>query len=49
MKDLICYLLDINIPVQSNAAERGLFDRAVETIDYYYPVWPLTATESVFL
>ena len=49
MKDLVCCSLDVNIPVQSDAAERRLFDRVVEAIDYYYPVRPSTPTESVFL
>ena len=48
MKDLICCLFDVNIPVQSNAAERRLFNCAVKAIDYYYPIRPPTPTESVF-
>ena len=35
--------------MQSDAAERRLFDRAVGAIDYYCPVRPPTPTESVFL
>ena len=38
MKDLVCCLLDVNIPVQSDAAERRLFDRTIEIIDYYCPI-----------
>ena len=49
MKNLICCSLDINIPVQSNAAQKRLFDRTVEAIDYYYPVQSFTPTKSVFL
>ena len=49
MKDLVCCSLDVNIPVQSDAAERRLFDRAVGAIDYYCPVRPPTPTKSVFL
>ncbi len=49
MKDLVCCSLDGNIPVQSDVAERRLFDCAVEAIDYYWPVQPPTPTESVFL
>ena len=49
MKDLVCCSLDINIPMQSNAAERRLFDRTVEAIDYYCPIQPSTPTKLVFL
>ena len=49
MKDLVCCLLDGNIPVQNDAAKRRLFDRAFEAIDYYWLVRPPAPTESVFL
>ena len=49
IKDLVCCSLDVNILVQSNAAERRLFDCAVEAIDYYCPVQPPTPTKLVFL
>ncbi len=49
IKDLVCCSLDGNIPVQSDEAERRLFDHAVEAIDYYWPVQPPTPTELVFL
>ncbi len=49
MKDLVCCSLDSNLLVQSDEAERRLFDRAVEVIDYYWPIQPPTPTESVFL
>ena len=48
IKDLVCCSLNINIPVQNDAAERRLFDHAVEAIDYYWPVQPPTPTELVF-
>lgn len=49
MKDLVCYLLDINIPVQSNAAKKKLFDLAIVVIDYYWPVQSIIPTKSIFL
>ena len=49
IKDLVCYSLDVNIPFQSNAAERRLFERVVEAIDYYCPVQPTMPIELVFL
>ena len=49
MKDLVCYSLDVNIPVQNDAAEKRLFNHVVEAIDYYCLVQPPTPTESVFL
>ena len=49
MKDLVCCSLDVNIPVQNDAAEKRLFDYVIETIDYYCPVQLSTPTESVFL
>ena len=38
MKDLVSYSLDINIPVQSDVPERQLFNLAVLSIDYYWPI-----------
>lgn len=35
IKDLVCCSLDVNILVQSDVAERKLFNRAVEAIGYY--------------
>ena len=49
MKDLVCCSLDVNIPVQSDAAEKRLFNCAVEAIDYYCPIQPPMSTKSVFL
>ena len=49
MKDLVYCLLDVNIPVQSNTAEKRLFDRTIEAIDYHCPVRLPTPTKSVFL
>ncbi len=49
MKDFVSYSLDVNIPVQSDALERRLFDLAISAIDYYRPIRPLTPTESIFL
>ena len=48
MKDLVWYSLDVNIPMQSDAAERRLFNCAVEVIDYYCPIQSPTLIESVF-
>ena len=48
MKDLVYYLLDVNILVQSNAAEKKMFELAAEAIDYYYPVQPSKWIELVF-
>ena len=49
MIDLVYCSLDVNIPVQSDVAEKRLFDRAVEAINYYCLVRPPTPTESEFL
>lgn len=48
MKDLVCCSLDVNILVTSDAAEKKLFDRAIDAIDYYWPVQPYMPTESIF-
>ncbi len=49
MKDLVSYSLDVNIPVQSDAPERRLFDLAVLAIDYYRHIQPPTLTELICL
>ena len=49
MKDLISYLLDINIPMQSNAFKKRLFNFTILAIDYYWPIQSLTQTKSIFL
>ncbi len=48
MKDIVSYLLDVNIPVQSDPPEKRQFNLAVLAIDYYRPIRALTATESIF-
>lgn len=35
--------------VQSDAAEKRLFNHTIEAIDYYWPVRPLISTELLFL
>lgn len=49
MKDLVSYLLNINILVWSNVAERRLFDYIGEAIKYYWPVKLFTLVESIYL
>ena len=49
MKDLVYCLLDVNIFMQSNAVEKGLFNHAIEAIDYYWLIQPPTPIELVFL
>lgn len=49
MKDMFDCSLDVNIPVQTNIAEKRLFNHAVEIIKYYYPVQLLTPTKSVLI
>ncbi len=49
MKDLVSYSLDVNIPLQSNAPERRLFDLVVPAIDYHRPIRPPIPTKSIFL
>lgn len=38
IKDLVNYLLNINIPVKQNATKKRLFDFTAEAIKYYWPV-----------
>ncbi len=49
MKDLVSYLLDVNIPVQSDAPERKLFNLAVLAINYHSPIRTPIPTKSIFL
>ena len=49
MNDLVCCSLNVNIPMQNDTAERRLFNRAIEAIDYYCLVQLSTSTELVFL
>ena len=35
MKDLISYLLDVNISVLSNSTKKKLFDCVIKDINYY--------------
>ena len=49
MKDVVSYLLNINIPVQNNTFKKRLFDFIVLTIDYYWPTQPPTQIKLIFL
>lgn len=49
MKDLVDYLLDVNIPMQSNATGKRLFNLSVLAIHYDGSIQPPTSTESIFL
>ena len=49
IKNLVSYSLDVNIPVQSNASEKQLFDLAVSAIDYYWPIRLPILTKLIFL
>lgn len=45
MKDLVCCALDVDIPIQSNTAEKSLFIRTVIAIKRFWPVQPSMPTE----
>lgn len=49
MKDLVSYLLDINISMQSDATEKRLFNFVVLAINYYWYIQPPTPKKSIFL
>lgn len=49
MKYLICYTLDIDIPIQSNIAEKSLFSSTVIAIKHFWLIKSSTPTKSVFL
>ncbi len=48
IKDLVSYLLDFNILVQSDTPEKKLFGLAVLAINYHQLIRLLTPTQSIF-